>query len=93
MEITEEQIKKYINKNWNNCFVLGMAKFVRDAMFSKQTDEDMEDYRQELKDLIFEAISDGVKTYLEQHDAEAMGIIGSSLSNALENKKITVRFD
>lgn len=99
--ITKEQVKEYINKNFGVFFVDALAKYVKDVIFPQpdnESDEEhqtaLEEYREELKQLIWEAVSNGVLEYLRDGDGEAVSIICKELSAhfALREPSITISF-
>jgi hypothetical protein len=93
MEITKEQVQEYIHKNFYSFFVEALAKYVRDIMCKGATEEDMKDLKTELKDLIFDAISYGVKNYLNDHENEAIQIISDKFLERFSDKEITISFN
>ena len=90
MEITKEQMQEYIQKNFDTFFVEGLAKYVKDVMLADLSKESIEEYREELKHLIWEAISHGVKSYLEEYNGEAVKIIASELVDSFRYKRFSI---
>ena|SRR5947207_15192036 len=65
--ITKEQFNNYINENWNEHFYLALAECLRKEMFSNASKEDREEYKNEIKRLVKDGISDGVKYFLDEN--------------------------
>lgn len=93
MEITKEQVQEYIHKNFDTFFVSGLAQYVKDTMCVGANEEDMKELRSEIKQLIFESISNGVKEYLQEYDGEAVKIISKQFLEELAYKKISITFN
>lgn len=95
MEITREQVREYINKNFDSFFVEALAKYVYDVICPPEgrDEESMQEYRTELKNLIFDAISAGVKEYLNECEDEAIKIISEKFFEKFSNREISIHFD
>ncbi len=87
--ITKEQFNEYLNENWNEHFHKALVECVKESLFPVIEAERLKEYRKELKQLIWEAVSDGVKTYLDAHDEETIDIIAKGFSERLAEKTIT----
>lgn len=91
--ITKEQFNDYMEENWNEHFHGALLQCVREQLFPEKDPEKLKDYREELKQLIWEAVSDGVKTYLDAHDGETIDIIAKGFSERISEKTITVKLE
>ena len=91
--LTSEQIEKYLNKNWNACFISAMAKSIRDIICRDCKEEDIEEYREELKQLLWEAVGQGVKDYLNEYDGEGVKIVAREFMEEFSQKSVSIKFD
>ncbi len=68
MKTNDEEMEKYIDKNWN----------------------EKEEYNDDLKQLIWEAVAKGVKDYLKEYEEEAVKIIAKEFLEHFSNKDISI---
>lgn len=93
MEITKEQVQEYISKNFDTFFVEALAKYIKDVMFiDNPSNEVIEDYREEFKQLIWDGIAHGTKSYLEDNEAESFKILSKEFLNYFSKKDISISF-
>ena len=94
-EITKEDVQDYISLNFDSFFVDALAKYVKDVIFPNKdnSEEEIKDYRDEIKQLIWEGISHGTKEYLEEYDGEAVKIISREFLKEIGNKEISIKFN
>lgn len=94
IKITIEQVKEYIEDNFSAFFVEALAKYVKDVICpnATTTQEEMQEYRNELKFLIRDGICDGVKEYLREYEGEAVEIIANQFLKQFSDKEISINF-
>jgi hypothetical protein len=93
MTITKEQFNEYLNENWNEHFYKALVECVKNELFCHKNDEDKKDYRDELKQLIYSAVSDGVKDYLFSNEGEIVEIITKQFVKQFSYRQITLHID
>jgi hypothetical protein len=93
MKISEEQIEKYIDDNWNQYFYKAFVQCVSESLFDKNDIEAKKEYRNELKQSIWEAVAQGVRDYLEGYDGEAVKIISKEFLKEFSNKEISININ
>ncbi len=63
--ITKEQFNQYLDENWNEHFFKALVQCVKDELFSEEDRVSKEEYRNELKQMVWEACKEGIKEYLD----------------------------
>lgn len=79
----KEEVEAYINDNWNSHFFKALTEHLKETMLERDKDQ-KEDYRQEIKQLIWEGISDGVKCYLDENQKDLIDKIAEKFGDSFE---------
>ena len=69
--------------NWNAHFCEALVEHIRLSMNFEDKDH-KEDYRQELKQLIWEAVSHGTKDFLEEYYNDLIKVMAKELIGVLQ---------
>ena len=88
MKITQKQFEEYMDKNWDQHFYMALVEAIKENLFPNA--EASKEYREELKQLIWEAVSHGVKSYLEDYNGEAVKIITKEFLEGFSERDISL---
>jgi hypothetical protein len=83
MTITQKQFDDHIQTHWNEHFFKALVEHIRISMKLNEKDN-QEEYRNELKQLIWEAVSDGVKNFLDESYEDFSEKLGNEIASSLE---------
>ncbi len=97
-KITKQQVQDYISENFDSFFVDALAKYIRDVIFPEpKNEEDVEEYREELKQLVWDGISNGFSKYLssDYHEGgkELSSAIAQALLEDLFSRKVSIKLE
>jgi len=97
-KITKQEVQEYIQENFDTFFVDALAKYILNAMSPDPEDRlSPEEYREDLKQLIWEGIAHGVKEYLDEyeHSYQFMEKLASEMVGRFlhAHKRISVSFE
>ncbi len=87
-KITKEQVREYIDENYNEFFVDALTKYVKEVIFDESASlDDRSEYRKEVKDLIYDGVKHGTLEYLEKNGDSYMRTVAEELFKGILNKK------
>lgn len=92
MVISKEQFEEYIKDNWSNHFFKALVEVIRQELFYEDVIE-KRNYAEEVKGWIYEAITDGVKEYLNEYEGEAIKIIANEFLEKFSDRQISIHFE
>lgn len=81
MEITKEEVDKFIDENWNQCFYKALADHLKNTLLDNN---EKKDYREEIKQLIWEGVSNGIKDFLSENYDCLIKQVAREMNNLIE---------